>query len=1208
MAMRGGSRRASDEAKVSPRDFAWPRERIATLRHSTLPWSEMLRATPLASLSQLGSRDRLSLLAQFAAHQSFLQFAGVADGELDPTEWVVEQKRGSDCRLIRIAARATTGETPPMLTLAQQFGEAIGAPRLDVMRQSWARAESVFVECWSRLRADAAADLRWARRSAAGTVLSPGAESIERGTKHVYGDESIVEAMRALAALDPSMRVVTIRGGSIVRHGALDELRPIAGDDFDVARVASLVDSHHLVFVIAAPESLDAGSKQVVQQLATIDGATWLTPGDVPTLPRSRAFVVASQLAHARAIEDKPELIDGVLDNLDAFLDRGELPVSEVSVPQPVRAYISALALLGRRIPRGSATRFLREFLFDGDLESLVVEGTTALDDDSFHILRPVPPPESREAISRVAAVVAEESGDLARAGVLLIDAGDARRGHDLLERASWLSADDIIATLRPLPSLTPRLAEMLANALIDMARYRDARDVAGLADGDARERLLAHIERRTGDYKPALQRLERLPRCGANDALRAEILIVERRDAEARELLAGAEPHPRVAYLRALVGGNDDADLSAYLRARLRTYRALEREEFDAALIHIDDSLREATTIADRIDAQLDRVFTLFSAGRWPDARRAALEALAEVEETQGDRAAGGLLFMLAFLCADDGEDTYAAQRINRLRHFYSDTDDARRLAEIDLLNARLDLARGRFDSAHRAATSLLTRSHDAPILEAAAMIADAVDFLEGRDVAPRDEPRNVELRRRHHHFRGTGILEDDHPLRRLKSVEPKPANDDVTFLRIASTRDFPFAAHDFALPWRFATRNRLGHWNEIGALDPLSNAALDAIAAEPPPGWTACSDRELLFVERSESWSAESREAIAAMFRSRAELHRLRRVLEQDESSERPRIAASSGIIGDSPALAEVTSRIALVARRDVAVCVLGESGTGKELVARAIHANSTRKHKTFTPVNCAALPEHLIESELFGHMRGAFTGADRDRAGLIEATDGGTLFLDEIGEMPLAAQAKLLRFLQEGEFRRVGDTANRTADVRIVSATNRELESAVDEGRFREDLYYRIRGVEIALPPLRDRGSDIALLASHFLTHERDRHRGGPSRLSPDAESLFLAYLWPGNVRELQNTVRAAHAVAGEAKEIAVDHLPERVRNAAPSRAIAGSYQDAVIRFRRDLIETALLQANGNQNRAASMLKISRQALGYQIRELGIMVKRQ
>jgi DNA-binding NtrC family response regulator len=1209
MAMRTGSRRASEETTVFLRDFAWPRERIATLRHSTLPFAaeKTLRAVPLA-LAQLGARDRLSLLAQFAAHESFLQFAGVADGEVDPAEWAVEQKRGADSRLIRVAARAAAPDaSPPMLTLAQQFAEAIGGPPLEVMRQSWARAESVFAECWTRLRADAAADLRWARRSAAGTILSPGGEAIVRGTKHVYADESIVEAMRAMAALDPSMRVVTIRGGSIVRCGALDELRPIAGDDFDVARVASLVASHHLIFIIVAPESLDAGSKRVVQLLATIDGATWLTPGDAPTLPRARSFVVASRVAHARAVEERPELVERIIDGLDAFLDRGELPSAAVTIAEPAQSYIAALALLGNDIPRAVAAKFLREFLFDGKLEDLVVDGTTSLDDDLFHILRPVPPPTSRQAICRVAARVAEESGDLVRAGVLSIDAGEARRGHELLERTAWRSCDEIIAALRPLPWLTPALAETLANALIDAARYRDARDVAVLVEGAARERLLARIERRIGDYRPALARLERLPRSGANDALRAEILIVERREEEARELLATAEPHPRVVYLRALIGGDEDAQTSAYLRARLKTYRALDRADFDAALASIETSLRESASIADRIDALLDRVYTLFAAGRWPEARRAALETLADVEETQGDRAAGGLLFVLAFLCADEGEEAHAAQRINRLRHFYSGTDDARHLAEIELLNARLDLTRGRFDAAQRAATSLLARGTDVPIAEAAAMIVDAVDFIEKRPLTARGEPQNVELRRRYRYLRGRETLAGDHPLKRLKPIDAKPANDDVAFLRAASTREFPFAPHDFDAAWRFATRNRLGHWNEIGSLDALTNSALDETAAAPPPDWIVCGDRELLFIERSQSWSAEARDAIAAIFRTRAELHRLRRLLAQDETAERPRVAAGSGIIGDSSALREVTARIALVARRDVAVCILGESGTGKELAARAIHTNSPRKHKPFTPVNCAALPENLIESELFGHVRGAFTGADRDRAGLIESTDGGTLFLDEIGEMPLTAQAKLLRFLQEGEFRRVGDSANRTADVRIVSATNRKLESAVDEGRFREDLYYRIRGVEIALPPLRERGTDIALLAAHFLSKERDRHRGGPSRLSPDAESLFLAYPWPGNVRELQNTIRAAHAVAGEAKEIAVEHLPERVRNAAPSRAAAGSYQDAVLRFRREMIENALLHASGNQNRAAAMLRISRQALGYQIRELGIMVNK-
>jgi len=418
---------------------------------------------------------------------------------------------------------------------------------------------------------------------------------------------------------------------------------------------------------------------------------------------------------------------------------------------------------------------------------------------------------------------------------------------------------------------------------------------------------------------------------------------------------------------------------------------------------------------------------------------------------------------------------------------------------------------------------------------------------------------------------------------------------------LRAAATRDFPFGAHDLgAVRWRFATRNRLGHWNEIGSLPPFA----DYDHALQQPDWIACSDRELLYIDGLSSWSAESRDAIAALFQTKAENHRLRRLLEHDEPP--PSTTTIEGVIGDSPAMHEVYSTITRVAKRDVAVCVLGESGTGKELAARAIHRHSTRRQKVFTAVNCAALPENLIESELFGHIRGAFTGADRDRAGLIETTDGGTLFLDEIGEMPLTAQAKLLRFLQEGEFRRVGDTVNRTADVRIVSATNRKLDAAVEEGRFREDLYYRVRGVEVALPPLRERGSDILLLASHFLAAEREKHRTGASAFTPDVEAILASYSWPGNVRELQNTIRAAHALAGEGRAIDVEHLPERLRKVSAKRVVAGSYQEAVARFRRELIEKSLAAANGNQNQAAALLKMSRQALAYQIRELGILVR--
>ncbi|HXG58421.1 MAG TPA: helix-turn-helix domain-containing protein, partial [Thermoanaerobaculia bacterium] len=171
----------------------------------------------------------------------------------------------------------------------------------------------------------------------------------------------------------------------------------------------------------------------------------------------------------------------------------------------------------------------------------------------------------------------------------------------------------------------------------------------------------------------------------------------------------------------------------------------------------------------------------------------------------------------------------------------------------------------------------------------------------------------------------------------------------------------------------------------------------------------------------------------------------------------------------------------------------------------------------------------------------------------------------------------------------------------------ATNRSLEAAVEEGRFREDLYYRIRVVEIPLPPLRDRAGDVALLAGHFLAAERERHRGGASRFSPDVDAIFAAYRWPGNVRELQNTVRAAHALAGETRQIEVEHLPERLRRIAAGRSAGGSYQEAVARFRRELIEKSLAETNGNQNQAAALLQISRQALAYQIRELGILVRK-
>jgi DNA-binding NtrC family response regulator len=1208
MAMRGGGR---DTRTVSARDFHWDRALVATLRHSSLPWNESIAGKPLAA-AQLGTRDRLSLLAQFAAHEAMLQFAGLADGDFDPAEWVVVQKRGCDSRLVRVAARPSDLDSaPPPLTLAQQFAAIVRAPGLDVLRQSWARAEAIYGECFARLRSDLAADLSWMRAAAAAAILSPGAEalrSIATG-RLTYADESCVEAMRAF-----ELRVYVLRGGSIMRYGALAELEidPRLSETEAVERIAA--EHEGAVFVVVAPEKFDAASKRVLQLLETIDSITLVTPDPNPILPPSRRFIIAPSLALGRAATH----IDVQSETFDDLILRGLVTSKrDLEVAEPARSYIAVLSLLGREIPSETALRLLREFT-DVSLHDLVIEGVTSFDgkvfrfaSDASHLI----PTVSRSAICRIAAKVAEESGDLARAAALLVDAEDFATATELLERVEWDS--NAIEALWPVPRrvLSPKLAKVLTRVLIKAARYRDAREIAALIDDDDRELALAFIERRTGDYAPALARLERFS--GERfDALRAEILSILRRDAEAAELIAGTKN----AYLRALILGEKTELTSPYFAARLATYRALERDDVDGALVQIEASLAAANCAIHRIDALMDRVYALFQAGRWNEARSAALEALAEVEETQGDRAAGGLLFLLAYLCADDGQFTLAAQRIERLRHFYGATNDEHHLAELDLLAAHLDFCRGRFDAAHRAGTALLARAHDVPILEAAAVMVDEIDLIRGRAVPSREEPHNVELRNRHRHLRG-GALVKPNKLQRFRAALAQNDRSTATALarelriEIEERSDGPgaelrilraLAVDDLAsidVGWRYATRNRLGHWSESSPLPPIGNEALDTIAADPPRDWLAPTDRELLFIDGCTAWPRDARDAVAAAFSARDELQRLRRLTAHEETNELPR-ADAAGILGDSLPIREVVSRIALIARRDVAVCILGESGTGKELAARAIHANSPRRAKTFTAVNCAALPENLIESELFGHVRGAFTGADRDRAGLIETTDGGTLFLDEIGEMPLTAQAKLLRFLQDGEFRRVGDATNRNSDVRIVTATNRKLETAVEEGRFREDLYYRIRGVEVALPPLRERGEDILLLARNFLARERERHRGGPSLLSHEVESLFLAFSWPGNVRELQNTIRAAHAIAGDAKEVALEHLPDRLRKASVPRAMAGSYQDAVARFRRDLIEKALTQSNGNQNRAASMLRISRQALGYQIRELGIL----
>jgi two-component system response regulator AtoC len=318
---------------------------------------------------------------------------------------------------------------------------------------------------------------------------------------------------------------------------------------------------------------------------------------------------------------------------------------------------------------------------------------------------------------------------------------------------------------------------------------------------------------------------------------------------------------------------------------------------------------------------------------------------------------------------------------------------------------------------------------------------------------------------------------------------------------------------------------------------------------------------------------------------------------------------LRAPTGIVGRSPQLAVAIALADKVAPHPSTVLITGESGTGKELVARHIHRQSPRATAPFVAVNCGAIPEALLESELFGHAKGAFTGASSDRDGLFADADGGTLFLDELGELPLALQVKLLRALQEGEVRRVGDNASRRVDVRVVAATSRDLEADVADGRFRADLYYRVNVVRIHLPPLRERAEDVPELVRHFIDRFNTRLGLRVTGASAAAMRALIDYPWPGNVRELENTVERAMVLADHDR-IDVAQLPALTTASAPAPAplTDPSLMDLSVKRRTDalervLIREALARTQGNRTRAARLLDLSHRALLYKIREYGI-----
>jgi two-component system, NtrC family, response regulator AtoC len=309
--------------------------------------------------------------------------------------------------------------------------------------------------------------------------------------------------------------------------------------------------------------------------------------------------------------------------------------------------------------------------------------------------------------------------------------------------------------------------------------------------------------------------------------------------------------------------------------------------------------------------------------------------------------------------------------------------------------------------------------------------------------------------------------------------------------------------------------------------------------------------------------------------------------------------------GIVGRGPALRQALDLARKVARHPSTVLVTGESGTGKELVARLVHHDSPRAAQAFVAVDCAAIPESLLESELFGHARGAFTGATGERRGLFEEADGGTMLLDEIGELPVSLQVKLLRVLQEGEIRRVGESTPRRVDVRVIAATSRDLEAEVAAGRFRADLFYRVNVVRLHLPPLRERREDIPELAHAMVQRFNDRLGLHVRGVAPAAMRLLIDYPWPGNVRELENVVERAMVLA-DTPEIGVDSLPAEVR--APAADDHPDVDDLSVKRRtpaleRELIRRALDQTGGNRTRAAKLLELSHRTLLYKLREYGL-----
>jgi Nif-specific regulatory protein len=329
----------------------------------------------------------------------------------------------------------------------------------------------------------------------------------------------------------------------------------------------------------------------------------------------------------------------------------------------------------------------------------------------------------------------------------------------------------------------------------------------------------------------------------------------------------------------------------------------------------------------------------------------------------------------------------------------------------------------------------------------------------------------------------------------------------------------------------------------------------------------------------------------------------HERQRLLDESGDTHTPDTPALSKLVGTSDPLGQVRALVAQVAQSNTTVMLRGESGTGKGLIAHAIHLNSPRAKRPFVTVSCAALPLDLIESELFGYEKGAFTGADAPKKGRLELANGGTLFLDEVGELPPAVQVKLLRVLQQREFERLGGTHTIPLDVRVLAATNRNLDQAIASGHFREDLYYRLNVFPIFVPPLRERKADVLLLADHFLEKFAREQGKTIARISTPAIDMLMSYHWPGNVRELSNAIERAVVIC-EGGVLHSHHLPPTLQTAESSGTASNlSLKEMVEAVEKDALQDALKSARGNRATAARLLRTTRRILNYKLKNYGI-----